>query len=81
MPPQRKLDPRNNAPRKPLPEERAREAIAREESVPGDKVRVTFRVVLARQDAEALVTRAIREERNLPALVEEILEAAARGDA
>ena len=55
----------------------ARDAIAREESIPGDKVRMTFRVVLARQDAEALAARAIREEKNIVTLVTEILEAAA----
>ena len=63
--------------RKPLTAERARDAIAREESIPGDKVRMTFRVVLARQDAEALAARAIREEKNIVTLVTEILEAAA----
>jgi hypothetical protein len=82
MPPQRKLDPCNKATRKPLPEERARDAIAREESAPGDRVRMTFRLVLARQDAETLAARAIREERNVVDLVTEILEAAtAEGDA
>jgi hypothetical protein len=55
----------------------ARNAIAREESVPGDKVRMTFRVVLGRPQAEALAARAIREEKNLVTLVEEILDAAA----
>jgi hypothetical protein len=34
-------------------------------------------VVLARQDAEALAARAVREEKNLDTLVTEILEAAA----
>lgn len=42
----------------------------------GDKVRMTFRVVLPRQAAEALPARAIREEKNIGALVIEILEAA-----
>ena len=79
MPPKRKAAPPKK-PRDALPEERARAAIAREEAVPGNKVRMTFRVVLARQDAEALSARAIREEKNLPALVEEILaDASARG--
>jgi hypothetical protein len=45
---------------------------------PGDKVRMTFRVVLSRQDAETLAARAIQEEKNLETLVGEILEAAAR---
>jgi hypothetical protein len=64
-------------PRRLLPEEMARDAIAHEESVGGDKVRMTFRVVLGRQSAEALAARAIREEKNIGALVTEILEAAA----
>ena len=63
-----------------LPEELARTAIAHEEAAPGpgDKVRMTFRVVLARQRAEALAARAIREEKNIGMLVTEILEAAAQ---
>jgi hypothetical protein len=80
MPPKRKPEPPKKAPRYALPEARACAAIAREESLPGDRVRMTFRLVLARQDAEALAARAIREEKNLPALVEEILaDAAVRG--
>jgi hypothetical protein len=55
----------------------ARDAIAHEEEAPDGKVRMTFRVVLPRQVAEALAARAIREERNIGALVTEILEAAA----
>jgi hypothetical protein len=39
---------------------------------------MTFRVVLARQQAEALAARAIREEKNIGTLVTEILEAATR---
>jgi hypothetical protein len=46
------------------------------EAVAGDKVRMTFRVVLARH-AEALAARAIRDEKNIGALVTETLE---RGD-
>jgi hypothetical protein len=64
-------------PRKPLPEELARDAIAHEEEAPGGKVRMTFRVLLSRSQAEALAARAIREENNLETLVAEILEAAA----
>jgi len=80
MPPKRKPEPPKKAPRNALPEARVRAAIVREESLPGDRVRMTFRLVLARQDAEALAARAIREEKNLPALVEEILaDAAVRG--
>jgi len=59
-----------------LPEELARDAIAPEEVALGGKVRMTFRVVLPRQVAEALAARAIREEKNIVALVTEILEAA-----
>ena len=77
MPSKRNPAPPKKALRKPLTEERARDAIAREESIPGDKVRMTFRVVLARQDAEARAARAIREEKNIVTLVTEILEAAA----
>ncbi len=64
-------------PRKPLPEELARDAIAHEEEAPGGNVRMTFRVVLPRAVAEALAARAIREEKNIGTLVTEILEAAA----
>jgi hypothetical protein len=84
MPPKKKPEPPKKAPSDALPEERARAAIAREEPLPGDRVRMTFRVVLARQAAETLVARAIREEKNIAALVTEILEAAAakgQGDA
>ena len=60
-------------PRKPVPEELARDAIAHEESVAPDKVRMTFRVVLKRREAEALAARAIREEKNIATMVAEIL--------
>ena len=62
------------------PEERARAAIAKEDAVAGDKVRLTFRLVLARQDAEALSARAIREEKNIEGVVADILEQAVRGE-
>jgi hypothetical protein len=54
-----------------LPEELARTAIAHEEAAPGpgDKVRRTFGVVLARQQTEALAARAIWEEKNIATLV------------
>ena len=65
-------------PRKPLPEELARDAIAHEESVAPDRVRMTFRVVLERLSAEALAARAIREEKNIASMVAEILEEAVR---
>jgi ABC-type uncharacterized transport system substrate-binding protein len=45
--PRRAPDP-PKMPRKLLPENMARDAIAHEESAPGDKVRMTFRVVLSR---------------------------------
>ena len=64
-------------PRKPLPEELARDAIAHAEEAPGGKVRMTFHVLLTREQAEALAARAIQEEKNLETLVGEILEAAA----
>jgi hypothetical protein len=64
-------------PDKPLAEELARDAIAHEEIVTGGRVRMTFRVVLGRKHAQALAARAIREEKNLVTVVEEILEAAA----
>ena len=63
-------------PRKLLPENMARDAIAHEESAPGDKVRMTFRVLLPRPVAEALVAREIREVKNIATLVTQILEAA-----
>lgn len=73
----RKLPPDpKNRPRKPLPEELAHDAIAHEEEAPHGKVRMTFRVLLTRAQAEALTARAIQEEKNLETLVGEILEAA-----
>jgi hypothetical protein len=74
----RKPPPPKRGPRKALPEELARDAIAHEEEGPGGKVRMTFRVVLPRSVAEALAARSIREEKNLPMLVTEILEAVAK---
>ena len=46
---------------------------------PGDRVEI--RVRLRKSVAEALTARAVREEKNLSALVAEILEAAAKGKA
>lgn len=66
-------------PRKPVPEELARDAIAHEEAVAPDKVRMTLRVVLKRRDAEALAARAIREEKNIATMVAEILAEAVGG--
>jgi hypothetical protein len=74
----RKPPPPKRGPRKALPEELARDAIVHEEEAPGGKVRMTFRVVLPRSVAEALAARSIREEKNLPMLVTEILEAVAK---
>jgi len=59
-----------------LRQREARNAVAHEEEAPGGKVRMTFRVVLPRQVAEALAARAIPEEKNIGTLVTEILEAA-----
>jgi hypothetical protein len=70
--------PPGKPPRKPLPEEMAKDAIAHEEAVGSDKVRMTFRVILDREQAEALAARAIREEKNIAALVTEILEASVK---
>jgi hypothetical protein len=76
--PRKPAPPPNRGPRKPLPDELARHAVAHEEEAPAGKVRMTFRVVLPRAYAEALVARAIREEKNTGTLVTEILEGAAR---
>jgi hypothetical protein len=78
MPPSRNPESPQKGSRKPLPKELARDAIAHEEEAPGGKVRMTFRVLLTRQHAEALAARAIQEEKNLETLVTEILEATAR---
>lgn len=61
-----------------MPEELANDAIAHEQPVGSDRVRMTFRVILGRRDAEALAARAIREEKNIAALVTEILEASVK---
>jgi hypothetical protein len=58
-------------------EELAREAIAREEHLPGGQVRLTLRVVLPEAIAEELAARAIRAEQNLVTIVEGILTTAA----
>lgn len=72
----RKPTPGAKTPRRPLPEELARDAVAHEESLGPDKVRMTFRVVLDRRQAEALAARAIREEKNIATMVAEILQEA-----
>jgi hypothetical protein len=64
------------APRKALPDELAHDAVAHEKTAPGDRVEI--RVWLRKPVAEALTARAVRAEKNLTALVAEILEAAVR---
>jgi hypothetical protein len=56
----------------------ARVAIARRAQQAGtsDKVRLTLTIFLTRENAERLSARAIREQKNLEAVVAEILEAA-----
>jgi hypothetical protein len=76
MPPRRDTT-QSKKPRKPLPEELARDANRARGKGPGGKVRMTFRAVLSRQQAEALAAWAIREEKDVGTLVTEILEAAA----
>ena len=54
-----------------------RAAVAHESRpAPGGEVALTLRIVLSRTQAERLTARAIREGKNLNALVREILEAA-----
>lgn len=77
-PPKRKAASPKSGVRKPLPEELAHDAVAHEEEAPGGKVRMTFRVLLTRSDAEALAARAIRAAKNIGTVVTEILEAAVR---
>jgi hypothetical protein len=71
--------PPKKGPRKPLAEELAHNAVAHEKPAFGDRVEI--RVRLRKPVAEALTARAVREEKNLSALVAEILEAAAKGKA
>lgn len=75
QPPKRRSAPKTDA-RKPLAEELAHDAVAHEKAAPGDRVEMTFRLRLSKPVAEALTARAVREEKNLTALVTEILEAA-----
>jgi hypothetical protein len=46
----------------------------------GDKIKLPLTVSLSRAQAERLTARAIREGKNLDALVAEILEATSTGD-
>ncbi len=72
------------SPRKPSrpprePEQAAKAAIAHEgRSIPSSpgKVKLTLNVSLTRDQAERLTAKAIREGKNLEALVAEILESA-----
>lgn len=73
--PKRRSAPKTGA-RKPLAEELAHDAVAHEKAAPGDRVEIVFRLQLSKPVAEALIARAVREEKNLTALVTEILEAA-----
>jgi hypothetical protein len=68
--------PKKKTPRKSLPEELAHDAVAHEKATPGDRIEI--RVRLRKPVAEALTARAVRAEKNLTALVSEILEAAVR---
>jgi predicted HicB family RNase H-like nuclease len=68
--------PLKKGPRKSLPEELAHDAVAHEKPAAGDRVEI--RVRLRKPVAEALTARAVREEKNLSALVTEIIEAAVR---
>ena len=78
MSPRRDTPQPKKKPRKSLPAELARDAVAHEKAAPGDRVEMVFRVRLPKPVAEALTARAVREEKNLVTLVAEILEAAAR---
>jgi hypothetical protein len=65
------------------PEQAAKAAIAHEtRSIPSspDKVKLTLTVSLSREQSERLTAQAIREGKNLEALVAEILEAASERD-
>jgi hypothetical protein len=76
-PPKRGTAPKTGA-QKPLAEELAHDAVAHERPAAGDRVEMVFRVRLSKSIAEALTARAVREEKNLTALVAEILEAETR---
>ena len=75
--PKRRASPNTGA-GKPLAEELAHDAVAHEKVAPGDRVEMVFRLRLSKPVAEALTAQAVREEKNLTALVAEILEAAAK---
>ena len=52
--------------------------MAHEKAAPGGRVEMVFRLRLSKPVAEALTARAVREEKNLTALVAEILATAVR---
>jgi hypothetical protein len=60
------------------PEETARKAVAKRPTTPSGRVSYTLTLALRRDVAERLTARAIREGRNIEAIVTEILEAEAR---
>jgi hypothetical protein len=64
----------------PTPEAIAKIVTARDPSPPGqlDKAEITLRLVLPRAVLERLRARAIRETRKLEAVIQEILEGAAK---
>jgi predicted HicB family RNase H-like nuclease len=76
MSPRREPIKPRKAPRKSLPDELARDAVAHEKAAPTNRVEMVFRVRLRKPVAEALTAWAVREEINLTNLVAEILEAA-----
>ena len=60
----------------PTPEDLARKAMAHQPTgASGKKVKLSLTVFLSREQAEKLTARAIRQRKNLAALVTEILEA------
>jgi hypothetical protein len=65
MPTKRPLRPAQTRSWKPLPEKRAHDVVAHENSAPGNKAGMTFRVVLRRQQLETLATRSIRKGKNI----------------
>ena len=64
----------------PTPEQIAKTVTDKRPSPPGqlEKAELTLRLVLPRSALERLTARAIREQRKLEALIQEILEGAAK---
>jgi hypothetical protein len=60
------------------PEDVARKAVAKRPTTPSGRVNYTFTLALPRDLAEKLTARAVREAKNIEAIVTEILEAEAR---